>query len=221
MKSRKPSRTLSASRRRQLEVAAAVAREAVTKYHVTSALRLIELGADRVSVTRMLDIYLRLHGLLGAQAELLAYSVLAALGNRSPDGHTAALLAGRDNVEADEPVSLLHELKRRLRGRVHHDLRRWVELATGAAQAGILEIHVSHAIRFAEDLAPSHSVAQACALYADMAGVPRSLRDSLQILLLDRLASKELPRSELRIATTDRVALYPRPHQRPKRATSA
>lgn len=217
MTSRRSSRKLTLARRRQLELAAAVAREAVTQHHVKSALRLIELGADRVTATRMLDIYMRLHGVVGAQAELLAYSVLAALGKRSPDSQVAALLVGRESVE-DEPASLLHELKRRLRGRVHHDLRRWVELATGAAQARLLEIHVSHATRFADDLVESHSVAQACVLYADMAGVPAPLRDSLQILLLDRLAARELPHSALAVDPPERVALYPRGSGKTRRA---
>lgn len=217
MTSRRPTRKLTPTRRRQLEVAAAIAREAVKQHHVTSALRLIELGADRAQPTRMLDIYLRLHGLMGAHAEQLAYSVLAALGTRSADSKAAALLVGREDVEV-EPTSMFQELRRRLRGRTHHELRRWVELATGAAQARLLDIHVAHATRFADELAASHSVAQACALYADMAGVPGNLRDLLQILLLDRLATRELPRSELTGSPSERVALYPRPAARTKRA---
>jgi hypothetical protein len=216
MTTRKPSRRLTLARRRQLELSAAVAREAVTQHHIASALKLIELGADRVSAIRMLDIYLRLHGITSVQAELLAFSVLAALGNTRPAGEATALLLDRDEGES-EPTSLLAVVRRRLRGRVHHDLRRWVELATGAAQAGLMEIHVRHAMRFAEELVETHSVGQACALYADMAGVPRGMREPVLILLLERLAARELPRTAAGPGD-ERVALYPRPSARSRRA---
>lgn len=215
MSTLKPSRKLTVAKRRELEVLAALAREAVTQFHVNSALSLIELAADRVSAVRMLDIYLRMHGIVSAEAELLSYSVLAALGHRASKGAAASLF-----VEGEEPVtpergSLFKILKGRLRGRIHHDLRRWVELATGSAQAGLLDIHVRHAGKFARELTDSHSVGQASELYADMAGVPANLRDSLYIFLLDRLAAEELPRRNQSVAPqTDRVSLFP---HRPRR----
>lgn len=216
MSPRKPSRKLTVARRRELEVQAALAREAVTQFHVSSALSMIELAAGRVSAVRMLDIYLRMHGMVGPEAELLSYSVLAALGHRASKGTAASLFVDGEDPVPQERGSILKIVKSRLRGRVHHDLRRWVELATGAAQLGLLDIHVRYAIRFARELTESHSILQTVDLYADMAGVPTALHDSLYLFLLDRLAAEELPRRNQTVAPqTDRVSLFP---HRPRRA---
>lgn len=211
------SRKLAVSKRRELEVAAAVAREEAVQFHVTSALEFIQLGAERVTPERMLDIYLRLHGLTGAHGELLAYRVLAALGERAP-AEARRFVRGEPQPPAD-PRSFLASIRKRLRGRVNHELRRWIELATGATQAGLLALHVRHAIRFARELADTHSVAQASALYASMAGVPAALEDSLYILLLDRLAAEELPKpAHAAGAAGEGVALHPPRTPRHRRA---
>lgn len=215
MSRERSSRRLSVARRRELEVAAAVAREAVTQFHVTSAISLIELAAERVSAVRMLEIYLRMHNITGPEGELLAYAVLAALGHQASRGKAASLVVDGEDPVARDNRSIFRVLRSRLRGRVHHDLRRWVELATGAAQAGLVEIHARHAVKFARDLAETHSVSQACTLYVEMAGVPAPLRDSLYIHLLDRLAAEELPRPiHGGGASPERVAVHP---HRPRR----
>jgi hypothetical protein len=208
MASRKTTRRLNVATRRELEVAAALAREAVTQFHVSSAISLIELANGRVSAVRMLEIYLRVHNITGAEGELLAYSVLAALGHRASKGKAASLVVDGEDSAAPDSASLLRLLRMRLRGRVHHDLRRWVELATGSVQAGLIEIHVRHAVRFARELTETHSVSQACALYVEMAGVPAPLRESLHIHLLDRMAAEELPRPYPALNTQDRVTLH-------------
>jgi hypothetical protein len=208
MSTRKPSRKLTVARRRELEVQAALAREAVTQFHVSSAIAMIELAAGRVSAVRMLAIYLRMHGIVGPEAELLSYSVLAALGHRASKGAAASLFVEGEEPAQPESGSVLKVIRNRLRGRIHHDLRRWVELATGATQAGLLDIHVRHAVKFARELTESHSILQAVHLYSDMAGVPRSLRDPLYLFLLDRLAAEELPRQKT-APQSDRVSLFP------------
>lgn len=194
MASRKSARIPNAAKRRELEIAAAVAREKVMQFHVTSALRLIGLAAERVSPLRMLAIHLRLHHIVGAEAELLAYRVLAAIGETAP-ATTTRLFIDDSEDPAPENGSLWRVLRDRLRGRVHHDLRRWVELATGAAQAGLVDIHARHAIRFAQELTETHSVTEAAALYADMVDMPAPLRSAFTMHLMDRLAAQELPRS--------------------------
>jgi hypothetical protein len=186
-------RKLTLAKRRELEVAAAVARDEVMQFHITSALRLIELAAGRVSASRMVAIHIRLHGISGALAELLSYSVLAALGQRSSNGAAASLVVEEEENAPKDARSLLRILRLRLRGRVHHDLRRAVELAMGAAQIGVLDIHVHHALRFARELADTHGIAQAVELYADMTDVPDISRQMLYAFVLDRLAADELP----------------------------
>ena len=185
-------RNLGVARRRELEVAAAVAREKIMQFHVSSALRLIALAADRVPPARMLEIHLRLHQVVGAESELLAYRVLAAMGESSAADSARLFLPAEVQPEEDS-ASLWRVLRSRLRGRVHHDLRRWVELAVGAAQAGMVEIHAEHAVRFARALSETHTVQQSAALYSEMAAVASPLRQPLLIKLLTRLAAEDLP----------------------------
>jgi hypothetical protein len=194
MSPRKSQRIENVAKRRELEIAAAVAREKVVQFHVTSALRLIGLAAGRVPPVRMLEIHLRLHRIGGPEAELLAYRVLAAIGETAT-ANTARLFIQGEIEPQEESTSLWRVIRDRLRGRVHHDLRRWVELATGAAQAGLIDIHVQHAVRFAKELTETHSVTQAAGVYADMVDMATALRPAFLIRLCDRLAAEELPRS--------------------------
>lgn len=193
MSRRKSSRSLAPVRRRELEIAAAVAREKIMQFHVSSALRLIALAADRVSPLRMLEIHMRLHWITGPEAELLAYRVLAAIGESAP-ADTARMFTPAQLETEEDSGSLWRVVRSRLRGRVHHDLRRWVELAVGAAQAGLVDVHVQHALRFAHDLAESHSVAEAAAVYSEMVGMPAPLRGPFALALVNRIAADELPR---------------------------
>jgi hypothetical protein len=190
---RRSPRKLTLAKRRELEVAAAVAREEVMQFHIASALRLIELAGGRVSARRMVDIYLRLHGLRGALRELLSYSVLAALGQRASQGTTTSLVVEEEEAVPRDATSLLRIVRGRLRGRVHHDLRRSVELAVGAAQVGMLEIHVGHALRFVHELAGTHDIAQAVEVYSSMTEIAQAGRPMLYSFVLDRLAADELP----------------------------
>jgi hypothetical protein len=187
-------RKLTLVKRRELKVIAAVAQEEIMQFHVSSALRLIELGAGCVSAVRMIAIYTRLHGITGAMAEVHSYSVLAALGNRGSTRSvtTSLVVEGEDSIARDAR-SLLRMLRGRLRGRVHHELRRNVELAFGSAQVGLLELHVQHALRFVSELAESHHTARAVDVYATMTDVAPLTRNILYACVLDRLAAQELP----------------------------
>src|SRR5687767_9499752 len=107
---RKSTRKLDATKRGELEIAAAVAREAVMQLHMGAATRLIELASDRVSAMRILSIYLRVHGFNEADATILSNRVLAQIGQRAAKTTTPAApsLVSDDQgeVEADS-VSLL------------------------------------------------------------------------------------------------------------------
>jgi hypothetical protein len=216
MSQSKPSRKLPPAKRRELQVAAAVAREAVLELHLNRALRLIELADQRVSAVRILSIYLRLQGLVGATAEVLANRVLAALGQRGRKGLTPSLFVeGEDESEHNER-SFWRVVRDRLRGRVHDDLRRWVELHTGATQVAILDVHVRHALGFVRELAATHTIENACAVYCDLAEVPVNLGSPLYMFVLDRLATDELPRKQKRVQADEQISLYP-PTVRPVR----
>jgi hypothetical protein len=185
-----------AARRGELDVAAAVAREAVIRLHAERSLQLIELVAGRVAALRALDIYVRLLSLTGTTREVVMNRVLAALGQAEGFPHAA----GRDvRVSAaaasqEDAASMWAMLRRRLRGREHDELRRAVELHTGATQKALLDVHVEHAYRFVVLLGEGTRMDHACDTYTEMVEVPTTLAGVLYPLVLDRIAAEELPR---------------------------
>lgn len=191
MNPRKKAR-LTAEKQRELQVAAAVVREAILQAHVTRALKLIELAGDRVSALRMIEIYTRVHNLSAAESEVVAMRLLATVGQRARKGSRGPVVyvEGEDEQRAPTFVGVVRD---RLRGRVLHDLRHWVDLHTGATKAALLEIYVKHSLRFIEELRSTHTIAQALMIYQDMVEVPRSMQDALHIFALDKLAASELP----------------------------
>lgn len=187
-KSRRSGR-LSATNRRELEIAAAVAREAVLQVHVERALELVRHADGRAAPLRMLDIYIRIHALEGSLGEVVLNRALATLG-RGPGGgavHAAA--------EGAERLSLLSILGRRLRGRVNASLRRAVELHTGVTQAALLDTHVRHAHGFYRILADAHTIEAACTMYLERVNVAKTLAPVIYMMVLDRIAAEELPRT--------------------------
>lgn len=195
MKSRKRVRRVEPARRGELEIAAAVAREAILQLHVGAALRLIDLAADRVHPTRMMRIYVRLHGFGQTEAMVVSSRLLAQLGKRAARGEVTPLSEADADLN-EEQVSIVRAVRDRLRGRQHHDLRRWIELHTGSTKVALLELHVRHAEVFSRQLADKFTIEEAVDVYMDMAGAEPTLRDVLYFGVLDRLANEELPRRE-------------------------
>ncbi len=187
---RKP--RVSAEKRRELQVAAAVAREALLQANVRQALQLIGLASNRVSVIRMLGIYMRVNSLPPADADLVTTRVLALLGEDAQNGEGPRVyVEGEPSVA--ESLPLFGVVRDRLRGRALNDLRRWVELHTGTTQVALLNVHVEHALRFVELLEDTHSIAAGLRVYTDLVGVPKTLADTLYFFVLERLAAEGLP----------------------------
>ena len=183
--------------RRQLEVAAAVASEDVVQMHAARALELVELAHERVTAPRMLLIYSRVHNLDASSAQTVATRVLATLGQRAVESG-ALVQAWREDEEEEvfgDSRSLLRVIRERLRGRIHHDLRRWIELHTGEVQVALLELHTTHALRFLQLLDSEFPTSAAVDTYARMLGVRETHRTALYYSVLARLAAAELPRS--------------------------
>lgn len=208
---------LSAEKQRELQVAAAVAREALLQMHVVRALKLIELAGNRVSVMRMLGIYTRVHGLSPTDAEAVSNRLLAALGQRAKKGHVPVVYVEGEDENVDKR-SFVGVVRDRLRGRLLHDLRRWVELHTGSTQAALLEIYVKHALLFVKQLADSHSIADALQVYRALVQVPANMVDALYIYVLDRLAAEELPKAAAPAsADAEQVPMFPAPRSATRR----
>lgn len=198
---------MTAERRRELQVAAAVAREALLQTHVARGIELIALAGNRISVIRMLDIYARVNMLSTVDAELVTTRLLAVLGNGPQDREKPLVyVEGEDTVNGDR--RFLGVVRDRLRGRVFNDLRRWVELHTGTTQMALLEMHVQHALRFVDMLKDTHTIAAALQVYADLVTVPKGLTDTLYIMVLDRLAAQELPEGGVRPPDAQQIPLF-------------
>jgi hypothetical protein len=217
---------LSAEKRRELMVSAAVAREAVLQTHVARAMRLIELSGNRVSVMRMISIYTRLHDLSKMDTEALANRLLALLGrSRKTAAPTPAVYVEGESENFDNQRSIVGSVRDRLKGRRLHDLRRWIELHTGSTQAALIEIHVRHALRFVEDLRGSHITSEAVEVYEEMLEVPETMHSALRIYVLDKLAQEELPKGQVSsdlaavaaVADPAQVSMFPSGGRRPKR----
>jgi hypothetical protein len=202
MSSRKKAR-ITAEKRRELQVLAAVAREALLQTHVTRAIKLIELAGNRVSVMRMLGIYTRVHVLSEADTEVFSNRLLAVLG-RKGEGPVVYV----EGEPVHESGSFVRVVRDRLRGRQLHDLRRWVELHAGATQAALIDLHVRHALRFISELNESHSISEALDVYSELVDVPDNMRDALYIFALDRLAAEELPKAQKREAA-EQLPMFP------------
>lgn len=199
---------LSAEKIRELQVHAAVTREAILQAHINRALKLIELSGDRVSAVRMIEIYARVQQLDPTIAEVVTMRLLATIGQRARKGTRPAVYI--EGELDDDARSVFGFLRDRLRGRVLHDLRRWVELHGGQTRVALLDIYVKHALKFIEDLNETYSMHQSLDLFREMVGVPASMKDALQMFVLDKLATEELPKSGVAIvpetAGKDRAA---------------
>lgn len=189
--SRRSSRRLSPAKAQELQVATAVAREAILHMLADHALALVRHAASDVSEQRMLDIYLRLLGITGHTADAVANRVLASLGHSRPTAQPEVDSEGDGDDVAPDSKSMLRTLHRRLRGRVNDELRHTVELQTGAAQAALLDLHVRHARGFVRLLEDSHSIAAACDTYIEALHVPPPLAGVLYILVVDSIAADE------------------------------
>lgn len=168
-------RSLTDPVREQLRLAAAVATEAVVCEHLRYALELVDEGGDRVPVERLLDAYGRLHHLRDDERRQLTERLLVALG-RDP----AAASRGR----LHPPRSVLRRVARRVRGRVHTDLREWVDRHTARVELSVLDVHVEHALRFTAILFDEHRPDEAVDLYAETMSLRPTMAEIVRLRVL-------------------------------------
>lgn len=175
MRRRRSNRSLTDDTREQLELAAAVATEAVQDAHVRFALELLDEGRDRVPVERLLDAYARLHSLTDDQHRHLTDRVFSALG-RDPDAARGTRLQPRGSV--------IHRAATRLRGRVHPQLRAWLDRHAARAALSVLDLHVEHALRYAVILHDQRTADGAARLYAETLGLRPTEAEMVRLRVL-------------------------------------
>ncbi len=214
MPERYRTRKLAAPVRRALDVAAAIATEELQAAHVSQALELIDLADGRVPAARVTDIYLRLHGLEDPHASVIRTRVLAELGQRARNATEEPLLP-EDEDTPEAPRGPFKVLRERFRGRVHLDLRRWMELHTGRSEVLLLDIHVRNALIFVQTLQPDISIHDAVAIYREKVGVREQLGEVLYWYVLSRMSEQELP-SAKELETAD-LRIPPAPRKATRR----
>lgn len=214
MPERYRTRKLPVGTRRALDVAAAIATEEIQAAHVAQVLELIDIAEGRVTPQRVIDIYLRLHGLEDPAATVVRTRVLAELGQR------ARASAGDESATAgdggpDAPRGPFKVLRERFRGRVLVDLRRWMELHAGRSEVLVLDIHVRNALSFVHTLAPDVSIRDAVVIYREKVGVREQLGEVIYWFVLSRIGEAELPAA--REMETSDLRIPPPPRKVPRR----
>ena len=161
---------------RHRELTLAVAAQRAEDVHVRQALELLTHTHGRVGIDRALRIYARIHAMPSAAERTLVARVLAALGQADlrPDGDEA------------REGGLLGRIRRRLRGRRDHELRRWVEFHKGRTDRDLVEVHVD-AVARAHTASDGGSVAEIVAWYAEAARLRGAMRDNVYLAALARL----------------------------------
>jgi hypothetical protein len=184
-----------------------MARERLVEAHVAHLLELFQIAAGQISTSRATEIYVRLHSIDPETARLIGGKALAVLGERREAARPIQLDTDvPEREDLNTPLSLFGQIRKRLRGRVHLELRQQIEYHTGRTQIAFLHVHVENALRFVKILTPETPIAMAVELYAELAGVRKSTAETIYFLTLDQLSGPPAMRPEREPA---RAALPP------------
>ena len=189
-------RRIPASVMDRLRMATAVAAEQALEEHVRSAVELVEQGADRAPVHRLLSAYVRLHHLGARESHKLHEGVLAMLGRR-PDGPGPL----------DGPRSPLARLRRRLRGRVNPELRDWIERHTAAVELAVLDLHVESALKVLRLLEDHLPAAEGISLYCETLSLRPVVAEMVRLKVLKALQDQAT--GQVEPLSPDRSVLRP------------
>jgi len=204
------SRNTSRAMQRQTDLATAVAQEKLLDTHVRHVLALVELVSSQIPFDAALDIYARILRLNPEQARNVGSRAFAELGRRGlvtgpgPDSDGGVTLleddaADREDARNGPPAEggrfeqVFSRVRRRIRGRVHDDLRHKINLAAARAEDDLFQQHVANALDFARSLHGEVPLHEAVDLYVDIIGIPEGVSDVVFNRALRRVADEELP----------------------------
>jgi hypothetical protein len=194
-------RNTSRAMQRQIDLATAMAQEKLLDTHVRHVLALVELVAGKLPFDAALDIYARILRLNPEQARNVGSRAFAELGRR---GDEVVLLEDDAADREDEAAraapgdggrfeQVFSRVRRRIRGRVHDDLRHRINLAAARAEDDLFERHVANTLEFARTLAAEVPLHEAVDLYLEIMSVPEGVSDVVFNRALRRVADTELP----------------------------
>ena len=200
-------RKISRAMQRQVDLTTAVCQERLLSTHVRHVLALVDLVHEELPFDSALDIYARILRLTPEQARNVGSRALAAIGRRT--GLTEAEELNLD-LEDDEDDELAHRpgedggrfdavfsrVRRRIKGRVHDDLRQRINLAAARAEDSLFETHVNNALVFGKALAEEVPLHEAVDLYLDVMTIPEGVSDVIFNRALRIVADDVLPALE-------------------------
>jgi hypothetical protein len=201
-------RNTSRAMQRQIDLATAMAQEKLLDTHVRHVLALVDLVSPQLPFDAALDIYARILRLNPEQARNVGSRAFAELGRRTgvERGADEVTLLEDDAADREDAADARPEpgeggrfeqvfsrVRRRIRGRVHDDLRHRINLAAARAEDDLFERHVANALEFARTLAAEVPLHEAVDLYLEILSVPEGVSDVVFNRALRRVADGELP----------------------------
>lgn len=189
------------AQQRQIDLSTAVCQERLLATHVRHVLAMVDLVSDRLPFDDALDIYVRILHLTPEQARNVGSRALAALGQRSG-------LPDPDPFDSDEAIeeeeeapvnatgraeAVFGRLRRRIRGRVHDDLRYRINLAAARAEDDVFATHVENSLIFARALGDDSSVSESVERYLETMAIPEGEGDVIYHRALRTVADDVLP----------------------------
>jgi hypothetical protein len=199
-------RNTSRAMQRQIDLATAVAQEKLLATHVRHVLALVNLVSGDLPFDAALDIYARILRLNPEQARNVGSRAFAELGRRghAPDPEAQPVMLEDDPADREDArrggagdggrfEQVFSRVRRRIRGRVHDDLRQRINLAAARAEDSLFEQHVDNALEFARALSAEVPLHEAVDLYLEIMAVPDGVSDVVFNRALCHVAETELP----------------------------
>lgn len=214
MRATVPTKMLSPTVRRRLELATAVAQERLLATHVEHALGLIEMVGDQVPFDSAMDIYNRLLRLSAEEARSITTRALAHIGEhavaaeiwpelmarsaraepqRDREGSGSKQAPRADAPPAARSRALFSGLRQRIRGRVNDDLRQRIELAAARTEVALLRTHTDNALAFVEVLEEELSLPEAVETYIEALDLRDTVAEMVYYHALAHVADQRLP----------------------------
>ena len=186
--------------RRQLEVSAATAWEALVEAHAAHALRFVGLMADRMPFDEAVDRYLDEMDVRDPMAASVRSRVLIALEHARTDSPDRPSLRGYDDAgsgDASEglkrfrPDVLMKGIARKVRA--SEAAEEWVRLAIARAEEGVIRTHIDNALIFAAILADHLPLDEAVEDYIELLRISGGRAQAVYQRTMARLADRHLP----------------------------
>lgn len=193
---------------RQIDLTTAVCQERLLASHVRHVLAFVELVSPDVQFDSALDIYARILRLSPEQARNVGSRALAALGRQRgmPDTGVDPEIELMEDDAADREDAhaalgdnsgrfdaIFGRVRRRIRGRVHDQLRDRINLAAARAEDSLFNTHVDNALIFSRALADEVPLHEAVDLYLEIMVIPEGVSDVIFNRALRTVADDVLP----------------------------